>query len=1106
MNAELERLMLLKGHSRLPHILIAAAECTPLSKTGGLADVAGALPKSLNALGFDARVITPYHRCIKEKYAHRVQHLCEFQVHLGWRSQYAGLEKLELDGLVVYLIDNEYYFGDKIYRGGLAEGEQYAYFQRAVLEAIPLLDFQPQVLHCNDWHTAMIPFLIKTQYAGRPQGGLKTVLTIHNIAFQGKFGFDFVGDMLGVDSGWYRPDGIEHYGCANFLKAGCLFADRVNTVSPSYADEIRTPQFGEGLQDVLISRGGDLSGILNGLDTGFFDPETDPELACRFSADAPEGKAANKAALLRELGLDVSEDTPVIAMVTRMTSQKGFDLVLRALDDIMDTGACFLLLGSGDARYEGAMRGYEEAYKGRLCAYLGYSEPLAHRIYAGADFLLMPSAFEPCGLSQMIAMRYGTLPIVHEVGGLRDTVIPYNRFTGEGNGFSFGDFSPETLLNTVRFALDTYRDGEAMARLRRAAMSGDYSFGPSAVEYGRLFLSVLPDGGSGFFHDPFDEDFRAPLGAVKCGTTVRLRLRSESYQGGAELAVGDRLYPMTWEDGFYRADFPAPEEPGVLWYSFRLAFGLSFGAEGLSSGSARPWQLTVYAADFETPTWAEGAVMYQIFPDRWRRAGAAPQKGAAYHRKLGRKIEMHKSWDEPVKWSEPDGSDYDPNDFYGGTLSGIAESLPELYELGVRCLYLNPIFESASNHRYNTSDYRKIDPILGTEAAFKKLCAAAKELGMHIVLDGVFSHTGDDSLYFNKYGRYGGVGAYQSEDSPCHSWYDFRSFPDDYRCWWGFKTLPEVNEGDPVWQDTIITGDDSVIKKWLRCGAGGWRLDVSDELPDQVIGLMRAAVKETDPEALLLGEVWEDATTKVSYGEHRSYALGRGLDSVMNYPLRTAVTDFALGKQDAYALRDFLLGQMLNYPAPMYKCLMNLMGSHDTARLRSLLGSGTDGSGMSRGEQAAFTLTEEQNALGRARQRLCAAIQFALPGMPCVYYGDEEGMQGLRDPFCRGTYRRAEDELRDYYAALARERSASPDLLRGAAAFAAPDGDTLCILRYDSQGAHVIAVSRAAGEKRFALSAGDFRGLTYADAALLPPIPEISLAPMEAKFIKIEKE
>lgn len=503
MNAELDKLLSLKGRDTLPNVLIVAAECSPLSKTGGLADVAGALPKSLNALGFDARVITPYHRCVKEKYADKVQHMGSIYVNLGWRREYVGLEKLVLGSLTVYLIDSEYYFGDKIYRGGLAEGHQYAFFQRAVLEIIPYLDFVPDVLHCNDWHTAFIPFLIKSQYYDRMQAKMKTVFSIHNIAFQGQFGFDMVADFLSVDSYWYNHFCIEHNGCVNFMKSACVYADKINTVSPSYAEEIKTERFGEGMQAPLIYRGGDLSGILNGLDTDVFNPETDPDIPFNYSLEDLTGKASCKLALIEELGLEIEHDTPIVAMVTRMTGQKGFDIVLEAIDSIVAFGAAFVLLGSGDPRFEKAMRECENRHRGKVCAYIGYSEALSHRIYAGADFLLMPSAFEPCGLSQMIAMRYGTLPIVHEVGGLKDTVQGYNEYTGEGNGFSFDEYSGAMLFEAVRYALEIYAQPEKYAQIQNTAMSTDFGFGPSAVEYGKLFVSILDTEAPEFSHDPF---------------------------------------------------------------------------------------------------------------------------------------------------------------------------------------------------------------------------------------------------------------------------------------------------------------------------------------------------------------------------------------------------------------------------------------------------------------------------------------------------------------------------------------------------------------------------------------------------------------------------
>ena len=572
-----------------------------------------------------------------------------------------------------------------------------------------------------------------------------------------------------------------------------------------------------------------------------------------------------------------------------------------------------------------------------------------------------------------------------------------------------------------------------------------------------------------------------PLGAPACGQTVKLSIKAPDTTEELYLAIGGEKLPMHRKGERFEICYTAPTEPCVLWYHFELPGGTCFGPRGLRSGYAGGWQMTVYAADFETPRWYEGKTMYQIFPDRFARGGKAAKRGIKFHRDAGREIEFHEDWEEKAKWQGVDGKDYCPNDFFGGTLAGITEKLDYLKDMGVEVIYLNPIFEADSNHRYNTGDYKKIDPILGSLNDFKALCAAMEERGMRLILDGVFSHTGDDSIYFNKYGRYDGVGAYQSPESRYSSWFDFEEYPDKYRCWWNFRSLPEVKETDRAWQEAIVTGRYSVLKTWLRRGADGWRLDVADELPDEVLELMRTAAKAENSEALMLGEVWEDATTKQSYGKTRSYALGRALDTVMNYPLRTALVNFALGKADAEETCRFLIGQKLNYPAPMYRCLMNLLGSHDTARIRTVLALGFDGGGLTREQQAAIVSTPEQLQRGKALQRICAAVVFSLPGMPALYYGDEEGMEGFRDPFCRETYRRQEDDTRSFYSYLANLRKESPALSRGDVAFAAPDDDTLCILRFGEGEAYLTTVSRAWAPRRVRISPEMFSGALRQD-------------------------
>ena len=492
MKKEFKQLLAEHGRTQMPKVLLASAECAPLSKTGGLADVVGTLPKALKKLGIDARVITPYHRVIKDKYRSRVEHVCDFRTWLGWRHAYVGVEKLEIDGVIVYLIDNEQYFNDRIYLGGNAEGEQYSFFCRAVLDALPCLDFCPDVLHCNDWHTAIIPMLAKTQYPGGMQEKLKFLLTIHNIAFQGKFGFDFVQDMFGIDSRYYNSEMLEHNGCANYLKAGCMFSDRINTVSPTYSHEIRTPYYGEGLDGVLNARADVLTGIINGIDKDTFNSRGDAWLPAGYDRGHLGGKAKCKAKLQEMMSLEQREDVAMFAMVTRMTEQKGFDLVASVLENLMSReNVQFMLLGTGDARFENFMRGAEERYKGRLCAYIGYSEELSHLVYAGSDFFLMPSRFEPCGLSQMIAMRYGSLPIVRETGGLKDTVTAYNKYTGEGNGFSFANYSPDELSDAIGRALECWEDKAVMKQLISQAMQTDFGFELSAEEYARHYIWIL---------------------------------------------------------------------------------------------------------------------------------------------------------------------------------------------------------------------------------------------------------------------------------------------------------------------------------------------------------------------------------------------------------------------------------------------------------------------------------------------------------------------------------------------------------------------------------------------------------------------------------------
>ena len=416
---------------------------------------------------------------------------------------------------------------------------------------------------------------------------------------------------------------------------------------------------------------------------------------------------------------------------------------------------------------------------------------------------------------------------------------------------------------------------------------------------------------------------------------------------------------------------------------------------------------------------------------------------------------------------------YSPCDYYGGDFAGIKQKLPYLAQIGVSVIYLNPIFEAASNHRYNTSDYLSVDPILGSDYDLTELSKAAAEYGIRLMADGVFSHTGDDSVYFNKYGTYPSCGAYSGADSPYYKWYEFEHFPDEYRCWWGFKTLPEVNELQPDY----VRFTESVLKKWAGCGITSWRLDVADELPDEFIKKLRTALKKLDSDGVLLGEVWEDASNKVSGGGLRKFALGDELDSVMNYPFRDAVCDFLTCRTDAYALYETLSGQRERYPEPFYGACMNLLGSHDTQRIRSCLSDAPPKDTLTREQQAEYQYKPEAVVRGKRRLYAAFALMFSMPQPPCIYYGDEAGMMGLSDPFNRGSYPwgREDIEIRSFVMRLSALRRCNAAMGSGKTAFAAPCADAFAVLRCRGEESALTLVNRADHAVCAALGAEDFR-------------------------------
>ncbi len=475
-------------------ILFAASECVPFIKTGGLADVVGALSPVLKAQGHDVRVILPLYTAIPEKFTKDMQTECEFEVELGWRKQYCGIKSLVYQGVTFYFVDNQFYFGRSyIYGLGGDEYERYGFFCRAVIDALVHLNFQPDVLHCNDWQTGMIPALLKIQYAHFPfYENIKTVYTIHNLQYQGVFPIKAVQDTLGLGDSLFTSDKLECYGCANYMKAGLVYADELTTVSPSYSDEIQTAFYGERLDGLLRARKDQLSGILNGIDIDDYNPAKDPMIYVNYTSDNLAGKAANKAELQKELGLDVDPDAPVVGIISRLSSQKGLDLVECVIRELMATGIQLVVLGMGEAKYTNLFSWAESEYPGRLAARFAMNHQLAHRIYAGCDMFLMPSQFEPCGLSQLISLRYGTVPIVRETGGLRDTVLSYNKFTDEGNGFSFFNYNAHDMLHTVRRAVHYYKNNkEVWTKLIVRGMEGDYSWTASAGKYMALYEKVV---------------------------------------------------------------------------------------------------------------------------------------------------------------------------------------------------------------------------------------------------------------------------------------------------------------------------------------------------------------------------------------------------------------------------------------------------------------------------------------------------------------------------------------------------------------------------------------------------------------------------------------
>lgn len=473
-------------------VLFAASEAHPFIKTGGLGDVMGALPKSLINLDIDARVVIPKYKNIKDELKQKLQFIKWFTVSVGWRNQYCGVFQYDYDGVIYYFIDNEYYFNRDGLYGYFDDGERFAFFNRAVLELIKEIDWQPDLINCNDWQTGMIPVLLNLEYKKDLfYSKIRTIFSIHNLLFKGSFSPNILPELFGYDYMPLANGSVELDGAVSFLKGGLNYCDQITTVSNTYAEEIKTPQYGEGLDGLLRCRSCYLMGIVNGIDYEEFNPQEDKFIFKNFDVETIEDKVKNKLALQKELGLPQKENTPMIGLISRLTHQKGCDLIVNIIDRLLQRDIQLVILGTGDYWYEETFKNLQYRYPDKVSANIKFDNTLAHKIYAATDMFLMPSLFEPCGLGQLIALRYGSIPIVRETGGLKDTITPYNKYNGKGNGFGFKNFNSNELMQIVEYALTIYNDEKAWNNIIRQAMNSDNSWGKSAMQYKLLYEGVI---------------------------------------------------------------------------------------------------------------------------------------------------------------------------------------------------------------------------------------------------------------------------------------------------------------------------------------------------------------------------------------------------------------------------------------------------------------------------------------------------------------------------------------------------------------------------------------------------------------------------------------
>ncbi len=608
-------------------------------------------------------------------------------------------------------------------------------------------------------------------------------------------------------------------------------------------------------------------------------------------------------------------------------------------------------------------------------------------------------------------------------------------------------------------------------------------------------------------YDSRDSRYKSPYGAVSSGTQVQLTLRPPRAECFSHASVNVRfesrfneilILKMPWQghdlgQDLFSVELDTTGYVGLVWYSFRLE---KLNGSGQELG---PYQLTVYDGAREAPSWFGEGVTYQIFPDRFRRSKVPDPEGLVGGRTV------HQSWEEFPEYRPDDQGEVRNRDFFGGDFQGVLEKLDYLKSLGVETLYFNPIFEAAENHRYGTADYSRVDPMLGTNEDFARLCEEAHRQGMRVMLDGVFNHTGYVSRYFNGDGFYPEAGAAQSQESPYYSWFNFTQWPNRYDSWWGIYSLPAVNENDPGYREFIFGGKDSVVRRWLRAGADGWRLDVADELPDDFVHGIHEAARAEKPDAVIIGEVWEDGSTKVAYGVRRKHILGGHCDGLMNYPLRSAILSFFQGGGG----EAFVKGMETireNYPAFAFYSSMNSLDTHDTPRFLTLLGAGGEYRDQSREWRAGFTLSPKQLNRGRKLLKAAALLLFCFPGSPTVYYGDEVGMEGFEDPFNRQTYPWGyeDQELLEWYRALGRLRGQRPALRRGGIRYVCGRGPLLAFVRESEEERLLCAFN--AGKEKQTLVVEEERlcpVLGQVEAAQVDGVCEITLPPRSGAVLEV---